>query len=305
MGALIFFWLLFSAGVLLAAVGGRGPSLAERVQALRPEAPPASPAVAPAERVFDAKLLQPLSPPFLAVGAWVGAARRRLGFDSEELTRRLALAGRCEGLSVFFATKVFYAVVGLVLPSLLASLGLAIPLPMVSGVVLAVLGFFAPNGIVAEQARARRLVLEEGVVEAALAIASALGAGSGIAEAVEGAKAGEGPLAEEMERALSDAQLGGYGPADAIDALGTRIGLVQARDLAATLRAAEQGAPLTETLLAQARSLAERHRSDSQAAGERATIRIHLTVAAFILPGFLVLFLFPAAHMLTTFTGGR
>src|SRR5487761_1718703 len=75
MGALIFFWLLFSAGVLLAAVGGRGPSLAERVQALRPEAPPASPAVAPAERVFDAKLLQPLSPPFLAVGAWVGAAR--------------------------------------------------------------------------------------------------------------------------------------------------------------------------------------------------------------------------------------
>jgi Flp pilus assembly protein TadB len=288
MGALIFFWLLFTAGVLLAVVGGRRPSLAERVQALRPKAPPATPTVAPAERVFDAKLLQPLSPPFLAVGAWVGSARRRLGLDSEELNRRLALAGRSEGLSVFFATKVFYAVVGLVLPSLLA-----------------VLGFFAPNAIVAEQARARRLVLEEGVVEAALAIASALGAGSGIAEAVEGAKAGEGPFAEELERALSDAQLGGYGPAEAIDALGTRIGLVQARDLAATLRAAEQGAPLTETLLAQARSLAERHRSDSQAAGERATIRIHLTVAAFILPGFLLLFLFPAAHMLTTFTGGR
>lgn len=305
MGVLILLWMVFTAGVLLAVVGGRRPSLTERVQALRPEAPPTSGAATPAERVFDSQFLQPLSPPFLVVGAWVGATRRRMGFDSEELSRRLALAGRTEGLSVFFATKIFYAVVGLVLPSLLSALGVATPLPMVTGVVLAVLGFFAPNGIVAEQARGRRLALEEGVVEAALAIASALGAGSGIAEAVEGAKAGEGPFAEELERALRDAQLGGYGAAEALDALGTRIGLVEAKDLAASLRAAEQGAPLTETLLAQARSLAERHRSDSQAAGERATIRIHLTVAAFILPGFLLLFLFPAAHMLTTFTGGR
>lgn len=302
MGALIFWWLVFSVGVFLALVGGRRPSLSERVQALRPEAPRAA---KPAERVFDARFLQPLAPPFLAVGAWVGSARRRLGLDAEELTRQLALAGHTEGLSVFFATKVFYAVVGLVLPSLLGTLGVAIPVPMVAGVVLAALGFFAPNGIVAEQARGRRLALEEGVVEAALAIASALGAGSGVAEAVEEAKAGEGPFAEELERALRDAQLGGYGPAEAIDALGVRIGLVQARDLAATLQAGEQGAPLTETLLAQARSLAERHRSDSQAAGERAQIRIHLTVAAFILPGFLALFLFPAAHMLTSFTGGR
>jgi tight adherence protein C len=301
--AIVLLWVLFTAGVFLALIGGRRPSLAERVQALRPETPIARPK-READTVFTLRWLAPLGAGFVAAGELLGRLRRRFGLDSAELTRRLALAGRAESLSVFFAAKILYTVLGLALPSVAEALRLHVPLPTVTSLGLAIAGYFAPNWLVTEQARARRLELEEGVVQAALAIASSLGAGSGIAEAVEEAGKGEGEFARELRAALAEAQLSGSGPADAVDAIGVRLGLAEARDLAASLRAAEQGAPLTETLLAQARTLSQRHRSDTEAAGQRAEIRIHLTVAAFVLPGLLLLMLYPAAHALTTFTSG-
>lgn len=306
MSEVLVWWVVFSAGVLLALVGGRRPTLAERVRALRPEAAAEDPVP---ERVFSVGILEAARPGLEAVGGFVGSLGRQrrvlrlIGLDPEETARRLALAGRPEGISLYFGTKVFYFALGLATPVLLGRVGLP-PLPAWMVLGLGVLGFFVPDLVVTEEGRRRRLRLEDGLVETSLAIASAVGAGSGVEEAFEEAGDGEGPFFEELERALAEARAAGEGPAEAVERVAARTGLEEARNLGSSLRAAAQGAPLTETLLAQAHSITERHRLDSLAAGQRAEIRMLLIQAAFILPGFFVLVLYPVGATLFRFAGG-
>lgn len=299
-GGIAVWWAVFSAGILLALVGGRRPGLAERVRALRPEE---SSEKRPSERVFLFPFLETTRPWLEAVGEWIEAVGRRLGLDTEDLSRRLALAGRPEGASLFLGEKVFFLLLGLAAVPFLEGTGL-LPLPGWVAMFSAAAGFFLPDVAVAEQGRRRRQRLEEGLVEANLAIALRVAGGVGVSEAVEEARHGEGPFAAELSRALSEARLAGRGPADALERLASRTGLEEAADLAGALRAAEQGAPLAETLLAQARAISERHRLESLAAGQRAEVRMLLVQAGLILPGFFLLVLYPVGRTLLRFAGG-
>ena len=278
---------IFVTGVGLAAAGSRRPSLAERVDALRP----VSLRPAPPPPVYRLAILESARPAIEAAGAFL---TRRLHLNAEELSRRLALAGHEESLALFIGTKALFALLALVgVPILAAS---AVPaLPAWAAPLLAAGAWFAPDLALREQGRARKVRLEDGLVTANLDIALRVAGGAGLAEAIQEAASGDGAFAEELSVALARARLARRSPADALEDLSARSGLDEARDLASVLRAAEQGAPLTETLLTQARSIAERHRRESEAAGQRAEILMIVVQAALILPGFFILILYPVA----------
>ena len=276
---------VFVTGVGLAAAGSRRPSLAERVDALRPV--PLRPA--PPPPVYRLGVLESARPAIEAAGAFL---TRRLHLNAEELGRRLALAGHEESLALFIGTKALLALLALVGVPILAAT--AVPaLPAWAALLLAAGAWFAPDLAIREQGRARKVRLEDGLVTANLDIALRVAGGAGLAEAIQEAAAGDGDFARELSVALARARLARRSHADALDDLSARSGLEEARDLASVLRAAEQGAPLTETLLTQARSIAERHRRESEAAGQRAEILMIVVQAALILPGFFILILYP------------
>lgn len=302
MSAYIFWAVVGVIGVALAVSGARKPTLMERVEALRPTAPVADEAGAP---VFQGFLgMNPLE----ALRPFIEGAGRRLAralrLDTEELTRRLALAGRSESVALFLGNKALLAVIGLVAVPTLTSIGLFPGVPAWVALVVALGAWFVPDLTVREQGRARAARLEDGLVDANLDIALSVASGAGLSEAVEHARRAEGPFAEELTAALARAAAARRGPADALDDLAQRTGLEVARDLASSLRAAERGAPLAETLLLQARSISERHRLESLAAGQRAEILMLLVQAGLILPGFFVLILYPVAATLLKFAHG-
>ena len=301
MSAYIFWACLGVIGVGLAVAGTRKPTLMERVEALRP-APMPEQTESP---VFTGFLgWNPLEAARPAIENAGRRLARVLRLDTEELTSRLALAGRSESLALFIGNKAFLAVVGLVLVPAMSYIGLFPGVPAWIALVVALAAWFLPDLIVREQGRARAAKLEDGLVDANLDIALSVASGAGLSEAVEGARRAEGPFAQELAAALARATAARRGPADALDDLAQRTGLEAARDLASALRAAEQGAPLAETLLVQARSISERHRLESLAAGQRAEILMLLVQAGLILPGFFVLILYPVAATLLKFANG-
>ena len=75
-----------------------------------------------------------------------------------------------------------------------------------------------------------------------------------------------------------------------------RVGVPELVSFASQLRAAhEQGIPLTQTLTAQAEALRERKRLRIVEEGGKASVRMLLPVALFILPVLFVVLLVPAA----------
>jgi tight adherence protein C len=288
---------VFVIGVGLAAAGNRRPSLAERVDALRPV--PLRPA--PPGRVYKLAALEAARPAIERIGGWVA---RCLNLDAQELSRKLALAGHEESLALFVGTKLVVAVLGLALVPVLVTTGLVPGLPAWLAPLAALTAWFGPDVSLREQGRIRKMRLEEGLVAANLDIALRVAGGAGLAEAIQEAAAGEGPFAQELTMALGRARLGRRTPADAVEDLSARSGLEEARDLASVLRAAEQGAPLAETLLTQAKAIAERHRLEALASGQRAEVLMIMIQAALILPGFFLLILYPIASSLIGISKG-
>ena len=209
-----------------------------------------------------------------------------------------------ESLALFVGTKVVVAVLGLAVVPFLVGTGLVPNLPAWVAPLVGLAAWFAPDVSLREQGRVRKNRLEEGLVAANLDIALRVAGGAGLAEAIQEAATGEGPFASELAVVLARARLNRRTPADAVEDLCNRSGLEEARDLASVLRAAEQGAPLAETLLAQAKAISERHRLEALAAGQRAEVLMIVIQAALILPGFFLLVLYPLASSLIGLSKG-
>ena len=299
--------VLFVTGVAMASAGKRRPTLAERVDALRPVTAPRPPAPPP---LFDSALvralgltsaMESLRPAIEAMGNRIA---RLLRLDTAGITRQLALAGREEPLALFLGTKVIAAVLALVGVPALASIGAIPGVPLWSAVLLAVGAWFAPDLVIREKGRARKIVLENGLAVACLDIALRVAGGAGATEAVREAARASGPFAEELSDALARASAAHRSPADALEDLLQRCGLEEAGDLANALRAAEQGAPLAETVMHQARSIGERHSQEARAAGQRAEILMIVVQAGLVLPGLFILVLYPTATTLIQLSRG-
>ena len=236
----------------------------------------------------------------------VGAPFRRAGSRSapRDLAARIAAAGRPAGLGVreLMTAKLAGAVAGGLAGSVLGSaapgrLGLAIV------VAAPVAGFFLPDLWLARIAgeRARRVRSELPALLDLLRVT--VEAGPSLSEALRsvGATAG-GTLARELSATGREVALG-VPLATALEGLAVRVPLPEVRALVAALeRARRHGAPLADTLAAQARdarfSLARRIREEAARAGPK----IQLVVALLLVPSVLLLV---AAALASALLGGE
>ena len=107
---------------------------------------------------------------------------------------------------------------------------------------------------------------------------------------------GAGTVARELQHARRDMTLRGQPLIDSLEEMAERVGVPELTSFASQLRAAhEQGIPLTQTLTAQAEALRERKRLRIVEEGGKASVRMLLPVALFIMPVLFVVLLVPAA----------
>jgi tight adherence protein C len=236
--------------------------------------------------------------------AAVGGRARGTGTGPADLSARIEAAGRPAGLGVRELTAAKLA--GAALAGLAgAALGSVAPGRLGFLVMLAapVAGFLAPDLWLRRRAaeRARRARRELPVLLDLLRVT--VEAGSSLAEALRSVgERAAGPLAAELRATGRQVALG-VPLADALEALCVRVPLPEVRALVAALeRARRHGAPLADTLTAQARdarfALARRIREEAARAGPK----IQLVVALLLVPSVLLLV---AAALASALLGGE
>jgi tight adherence protein C len=237
-------------------------------------------------------------------GPWAGLRGAGLAAGPTDLAARIEAAGRPAGLGVRDLTAAKLAGAG-VAGVLGAAVGSLAPGRLGFLVTLAapVAGFLAPDLWLHRLAdeRARRVRRELPVLLDLLRVT--VEAGSSLAEALRSVgERAAGPLAEELRATGREVALG-VPLADALDGLCRRVPLAEVRALVAALeRAHRHGAPLAETLTAQARdarfALARRIREEAARAGPK----IQLVVALLLVPSVLLLV---AAALASALLGGE
>jgi tight adherence protein C len=221
-----------------------------------------------------------------------GPLRRRLvGRPPRDLAARIAAAGRPVGLG---PREVMAAKLSAVLA---AGAGGVICSPLAPGrlgvlvVVLApVAGFLAPDVWLHRRARARAERARRELPELLDLLRVSVEAGSSLAAALGavGARA-SGPLAAEW-RAVAAEVAFGVPLSEAFRGMEERLPLPEVRAVTGALeRARRHGAPLAETLAAQARDARFALRRGVQEQGARAGPKIQLVVALLLVPSVLLL----------------
>jgi len=307
--AVVVWPLLGGVGLLLLLtaqpIGRPRPSLAARLAALRPDAPPDVPE---ATSFANPTLERLLVPPLRAAGS-VGLRLAELaGIPTERLAHRLRLAGEPGGPALHAGQKVFGALVGLGLLPAFNQLGIT-PFgrwPAWLWLAAAVAGFLTPDAELARKINRRRRELLVGLGAASEFLALAVSAGCGLEQALaEAAQAGSGPFFAELSRRLSLARLHGHQGVDAITHMAQEIDLPELAALAGALQSgARQGTPVLQTLRAQAHAARERRRLGLLEAGERAQVTMIVPVATLIFPAFFLVILWPASVALLRLSNG-
>lgn len=218
---------------------------------------------------------------------------RRLGAPSppRDLARRIAAAGAPLGLGVSDVMAIKGAAGGV---ALLASVPLAAALPgrlpLLAAVALPIGAFLGPDILLARRARARGRAMELELpdlldllrvsVQAGMPLAGALGA--------VGARH-HGVLAREWRATAGELELGAP-RAEAMRHLVRRCPLPGITVLVAALERAERhGAPLSETLAAQAREAREARARRLREQAAKAAPKIQLVVALLLVPSAMLL----------------
>jgi tight adherence protein C len=262
------------------------------------------------ERAFyvSLRLERLLRPVVDDAGRLLRALLARLGLGGgADLERKLAAARPGVDPVQFFGEKAVCALVGLGLCPLLAALGAEPfgPWPVWLWVALAGAGFAAPDAELERRLAARRAraVMELPVLLDMLAIG--VSAGLALEQALERvARQAHGAVARELRQAVRETALGGLSVIEALEAMAERNAVPELTRVVGQLRAGhDQGLPLMQTLAAQAAALRERKRLRIVEEGGKASVRMVLPVAVFILPVLFVVLLWPAAEELTRLGG--
>jgi tight adherence protein C len=153
-----------------------------------------------------------------------------------------------------------------------------------------VAGFFCPDAILERRARQRQRRLVAALPDALDLLAVSAGSGRGPAAGIEQlARAGEGPLAEELR--LTVAELSCGVPLSA--ALASLRGRVPGSELATLVAAIERsrrfGSPLADQLRRQAAALRRDSRRAVEERAARAAPKIQLVVALVLVPSVLLM----------------
>ena len=151
-------------------------------------------------------------------------------------------------------------------------------------------GFFFPDALLEREARRRRRRLVAALPDAldllAVSVASGRGPADGLAQL---ARAGEGPLAEEMRIAVAELSCGSSLSA-ALAALRARVPGSELATLVASIeRSRRFGSPLADQLRRQASSLRRDGRREVEERAARAAPKIQLVVALVLVPSVMLM----------------
>lgn len=153
-----------------------------------------------------------------------------------------------------------------------------------------VAGFFAPAAYIERQARRRQRRLVAALPDALDLLAVSAGSGRGpIAGLEQLARAGEGPLAEELRQTVAEVSCG-VPLSAALDSLRRRVpGSELAMLVAAIERSRRLGSPLADQLRRQAGALRRDSRRAVEERAARAAPKIQLVVALVLVPSVLLM----------------
>jgi tight adherence protein C len=151
-------------------------------------------------------------------------------------------------------------------------------------------GFFVPEVVRERRARRRHRRLVAALPDALDLLAVSAGSGRGPAAGLEElARAGEGPLAEEMRLTLAELSCGAP-LGEALRSLRSRVpGAELARLVAAIERSRQLGSPLADQLRRQATALRRDSRREVEDRAARAAPKIQLVVALVLVPSVLLM----------------
>lgn len=288
-------WLM----VMGQPLGRPRPDLARRLQRLSAEGRLALDADDQRDPVFESALLERTLRPLLDdAGTAIGALLRRLGMETGDLDRRLALAMPDVTPAQFHGQQLATGLVaGAVFP-LLNLLGAhpAGPWPVWLWVAAFATGFAAPSWQLHGRLRRRRTaVVSETPAALDLLV---LGASAGLSPEqalAEAARQLDGTLGAALRAVVREAGIGGAGYADGLRALADHEAVAELRSLADAWRLShEQGTPLAPAMLALAETARDRERAHLLEAGGKAAVRMLFPIALFIFPVFLIVLLYPA-----------
>jgi tight adherence protein C len=307
----VLLWpLLFGLGIYLVLqaqpVGRPKVNLAERLRRLdvderirseleRRDAP---------RPIFHMRWLEGLLRPVIDdIGTLVQGLLARVGFSGgRDLERKLHLVRPGVEPIQYFGEKVATGLVALTFFPVLNALDVTFfgPWPAWAWVLGFIVGFMAPDWQLESRMAARRthIVMELPTILDMLTIAAS--AGLALEQAlIEVSRQSGGTVARELQRASREMALGQRPLVDALQAMAERNAVTELTSVIDQLRAVhDQGLPLVQSLAAQAEALRDRQRLRIVEEGGKASVRMVLPVALFILPVLFVVVLVPATSQL-------
>jgi hypothetical protein len=240
-----------------------------------------------------------------AVGRAATAALADVGIDLGSLRQDLRVVGR--PMEAHVAEKVLFALGGAALTAVttaaigVAGIQLPFLIPVWVVVVVAALGWFAPDLILRSEAQQRRRSFRHAVGAFLDLVAISLAGGTGIEGALYGAVTlGQGWGFARLDEALDHARLAGDTPWVALARVGEELGVSELRELAASLvLAGTEGAKVRQSLAAKAASVRLHQLADIEGEAAEATERMVLPIGLLFF-GFLVFIGYPAVTVIIT-----
>jgi tight adherence protein C len=289
--------------LLLGAMVGLGSIVTWRL--LFPAAPPLQTSLDRLYRRNRLVAIETTEKPSLddVLGRTVGASFERvlrdLGMRLDPLEANLRLVGRT--LEQHLAQKVVLGLFGLLLPLLLNTLftvlgmGFSLVFPMLLGLALGLLFFFAPDIGVKSEATTRRKDFRHALSSYLDLVVISLAGGAGVENALrDAANIGRGWAYAKLREVLQSTELTGDSPWVALARLGEELDIRELIELSASLSlAGTEGARVRESLAVKAASLREHALAAAEAEAESTTETMAVPVVL-LFAGFLLLIGYPA-----------
>lgn len=213
------------------------------------------------------------------------------------LEQRLLVAGTPRGWTAerILATKVLAGLAGTGL-GILYFVGSPSTTTVIVAVVLAGVGFFGPDIVLSRKADQRKTEIRRTLADTIDQIVIAVKAGLGLDAAIARvARTTEGPLADELARAVQDTRAG-VPRTMALLALADRTQVPELRQLIVALAQAEKlGVPVAQTLQMQAGELRIKRRQYAEEQAQKLPVKILFPMVLCIMPSLFIVVLGPAA----------